>query len=280
MRFSLILCTVNRSKEVKEFLNSLVSQSYKDFEVILVDQNKDSKVLKIIEEFQILNIKYFQSTLGLSKSRNKGLKNATGEIVCFPDDDCTYPDILLENINSFFLKNNYGILMGKTIDKDTKKIVAGKINYFPSILNPNNLLGSSTTLFIKNNIKINFDEQFGLGALFNAEEENDLVFILLKSGVLGYYNPDINYVYHPPSDLDYKNLKRVKERSIGLGAFIAKHILSINGMKYFMKYNLVRPLSGSVLYLMKLDFIMSKYYYIRFIGIWTGFFKYLNNHRN
>ena len=113
-----------------------------------------------------------------------------------------------------------------------------------------------------------------MGSKFNAEEENDLLFRLLKKGIKGYYNPDINYVYHPPSDLDYTDLKRAKNRAIGLGAFICKHILSFEGIKYFIKYNLIRPLFGTVLYIIRLDPIKSRFYFTRFVGIWTGFFEY------
>ena len=149
MNFSLILCTVNRTKEVKEFLASLINQSYKNFEVVVVDQNKDDRILKIIEIFPTLTIKYLTSEIGLSKARNIGLKNTIGDIVCFPDDDCTYPNKLLENVKDFFENFDYNILMGKTIDKITKEIVAGKLNYKSTILNPNNILGSYTTLFIR-----------------------------------------------------------------------------------------------------------------------------------
>jgi glycosyltransferase involved in cell wall biosynthesis len=275
MKFSLIICTINRTKEVEKLLTSLMNQSYNNFEIIIVDQNKDDRVLKIIEKFSDLTIRYLTSEIGLSKARNIGLKSSIGNLVGFPDDDCPYPRKLLENIDNFFLSNNYDILMGKTINKKNNKIVAGKQAYLPSVLKPNNILGSSTTLFIKkDNIEILFDERFGLGAVFNAEEENDLVFRLLKSGISGYYNPDLNFVYHPPSDLDYSNTKRAIQRGIGLGAFIAKHIFTLEGIGYFFKYNLIRPLSGGILYFLKLNFLKSKFYFYKFLGIWKGFYLY------
>lgn len=283
MKFSLILCTINRTKEVKELLDSLVSQIYKNFEIIIVDQNNDNKIDKLIEKFVCLDIKLLKSEIGLSKARNFGLKYSKGDIVCFPDDDCIYPKELLNNINIFFQKNNYDILTGKTINKETNKIVAGKNKTKSSKLTTFDILGSSTTLFIrKKGFDISFDERFGLGAVFNAEEENELLFRLLKNKIKGYYCPDINYVYHPPSEEDLTNLNRVRKRTIGLGAFIAKHLFSIEGFFYFIKYNLVRPLFASLFYLIKLDLVKSKFYINRFIGIWTGFFKYLrvNNDSN
>ena len=277
MKISLILCTIDRTEEVVSFLFSLREQTYTNFEVIIVDQNKDNSVKNILHNFDDLDIKYLQSKPGLSRARNIGLTQISGEIVGFPDDDCTYPIKLLDNINHFFKHNNYDILMGKTIDKKTKQIVAGSLLTTKCNLSCSRILGTSTTLFIHRQ-KMNsftFDEMFGLGAKYHAEEENDLVLRLLKNGYTGYYHPQINFVYHPPSDLNYKDYKRIKTRSIGLGAFIAKHIKSLCGIGYFFKYNLIRPLIASILYMLKFDRIRSKYYFYKFLGIWKGFFTYL-----
>jgi len=277
MKFSLILCTVNREKELIYFLDSLIEQLYKNFEVIVVDQNNNDRVKQIIDRYAMLDLIYLKSALGLSRARNTGLKVVTGDIVCFPDDDCIYPRILLENINRFFEQNNYDILMGKTVDMNTGKIVAGSRAFHNQELSTFYTLGSSTTLFIRNSMKIHFDERFGLGGIFGSEEENELVFRLLKKGYRGYYNPNINYVFHPPSDLNFKDIERVKVRSIGLGAFIAKHLISIEGFFYFVKYNIFRTISGSFLSFIKFDFIKSKYYFFKWIGIWKGFLLYFRN---
>ncbi|MDB1122413.1 glycosyltransferase family 2 protein [Vibrio algarum] len=275
MKFSLILCTVNREIEVKELLDSLVRQTFKHFEVIVVDQNQDDRIKLLLLEYECLNIVYLQSDLGLSKARNVGLKYYTGDIVCFPDDDCIYPQELLHNVNQYFLLESYDILMGKTIDENSYQIVAGKNITTRQKLSTFYTLGSSTTLFVRRSSDIEFDEQFGLGSIFGAEEENDLVFRLLKRGYTGYYNPSINYVFHPPSDLDFSDLGRVKSRAIGLGAFIAKHLFTAEGAFYFIKFNIIRPLFGCLLFLFLLDLKKSNFYLNRWIGIWKGFIGYM-----
>lgn len=279
MKFSLILCTVNRVVEVKNLLDSLNKQTFKNFEVIIVDQNKDDSVRNISLDYSSLDIIYIKSELGLSKARNLGLKYYTGNIVCFPDDDCIYPENLLSNVYHFFSHCNYQILMGKTIDKNSNEIVAGKKTLFRQNLSTFYTLGSSTTLFILTNpeMEIEFDDNFGLGAKFGAEEENDLVFRLLKLGYKGYYDPNINFVFHPPSDLDFNDVERVKQRSVGLGAFISKHIFTTEGVLYFFKYNLIRPLLGSLIYIIRNDLSKSKFYFYRWVGIWKGFIAYRVN---
>lgn len=275
MKFSLILCTVNRTKELYIFLEHLKKQLYKDFELIVVDQNKDNKINEILAKYtNIFNIVHIYSELGLSRARNKGIALAKGDILCFPDDDCFYPKILLANIKDFFYNNDFDFLMGKTIDYNTKEIVAGKKIYKAMKISKFNFLGSSTTLFVRKKSILYFDENFGLGATFNSGEEEDFVLRLLQKNYIGFYDPNINYVFHPPSDLDFHNIARIKTRSIGLGALIAKHLLSLEGIFYFFKYILIRPFIYILLSLIKMDKKSIKYYCFNYLGICNGFIKY------
>jgi len=280
MTFSLIFCTLGRSTEVQEFFKALSLQTHDDFEVIVVDQNKDDRVKDIIEQFmKFMKIRYFRASPGLSKARNIGLEHVSGEILCFPDDDCTYPKELLENISEFFSQNRFNILMGKTIEQTSGNFVAGKPILNSEIMKCRHFGGSSTTLFIntknKNLKEIVFDENFGIGAKFHAEEENDLVMRLLQNDWQGYYDPNINYVYHPKKDHDYTDLQRANERGYALGALIAKHLFSWCGMSYFVKYNFVRTLGGLILSTVSGNFNKAKYYLYRFCSVWFGFIGYL-----
>lgn len=113
MKFSLIFCTINRLKECETFFYFLENQTYKNFEIIIVDQNSHNKIKNIISKFPFVsrNSKYFKVNFkGLSRARNFGLKHVTGEIICFPDDDCWYSDInLLEKICTILNSNLDGI---------------------------------------------------------------------------------------------------------------------------------------------------------------------------
>ncbi len=282
MKFSLILCTINRVKEVQELLQSLSTQTYKNFEVIIVDQNNDNRVQNILINFDSLNIKYIKSKKGLSVSRNVGLKYASGDIIGFPDDDCTYPPQLIKNITTYFSNTSCDLLLGKTINKNTGEIVAGKPSYLKKELTCFSFYGSSTTLFIslKNMEKniITFDESFGLGAKYNSGEEEDLVFRLLHAGYKGFYNPEINFVYHPPSDLNYQDYKRAEIRSFGLGAFIVKHFFTLCGFTYFLKYSLIQPSVKIIQACWKNNQILCKFHYFRMIGIWKGMITYASEH--
>ena len=70
IKISLILCTVNRKIEVIEFIESLIKQNYKNFELIIVDQNSDNRIPKIVQQYnKLINILHVKSAIGLSKAR-------------------------------------------------------------------------------------------------------------------------------------------------------------------------------------------------------------------
>src|SRR5829696_7589651 len=103
MRFSLVLATIGRISEVQRFLDSLDSQTYRDFELIVVDQNQDDRLSPLLAAYRgRFSILHLRSESGLSRARNAGLGHITGDVVTFPDDDCWYPPELFERIARFF----------------------------------------------------------------------------------------------------------------------------------------------------------------------------------
>src|SRR5271166_2242893 len=99
---SLIIATLGRVTELDRLLASLDRQTYKDFEVIVVDQNLDDRLLPLLREHKRLSIHRLRSSAGLSRARNAGMRAAKGDIFCFPDDDCWYPDQLLAIVSEWF----------------------------------------------------------------------------------------------------------------------------------------------------------------------------------
>src|SRR5271166_3162469 len=108
---SLIVATVNRVAELDRLLTSLDRQTYKEFEVIVVDQNPNDRLVPLLAKHPRLSIKHLRCERGLSRARNAGLQVAKGEIVAIPDDDCWYPDRLLESVTAWFASHpEFGIL--------------------------------------------------------------------------------------------------------------------------------------------------------------------------
>lgn len=99
MFFSAIVPTSNEEKYIGKILESLKNQTFKDFEVIIVDVGSKDKTKKKAYEFK----KYFErfrfiteKRKGISLARNVGAKAASGEVLVFFDSDGTFDKDFLE----------------------------------------------------------------------------------------------------------------------------------------------------------------------------------------
>lgn len=91
---SVVIATYQREDALRNALQSLIEQSYKNFEVVLVDDNSDFKwnarVQKIVNDFsKKLNINYVvnERNIGSAATRNRGIEVAKGDYITFLDDD-------------------------------------------------------------------------------------------------------------------------------------------------------------------------------------------------
>lgn len=95
-KVSIIIPVYNGEKKLIPCLNSILRQTYADFEVILVDNNSIDKTKELIHEFAAkdMRIKYlFEKEQTRGAARNTGEKNAVGAVILMTDSDCIlYPD--------------------------------------------------------------------------------------------------------------------------------------------------------------------------------------------
>ena len=98
---SIIVPVYNVEIYIRECLNSILTQTMRDFELILVDDGSTDNSGDICEEFKAMDkrIKVFhKENGGLSSARNKGLDEASGEYVCFVDSDDVIRSDYLEKL--------------------------------------------------------------------------------------------------------------------------------------------------------------------------------------
>jgi len=119
---SVIIPTYNHSRFIKEAIDSVLGQSYNDFELIVVDDGStdDTKAIAISYGDKI---KYFyQGNKGRGAARNKGVSLASGEYIAFLDsDDIWFPEKLEKQMA--YIKNNdfEGLLHSKVVIVDENK---------------------------------------------------------------------------------------------------------------------------------------------------------------
>jgi len=202
MQFSLVLATKHRVQELERFLESLSSQSYTDFELILVDQNVDNRLVELInlynQKFPITHIKCTES--GVSRARNQGLEHIKGDLFGFPDDDCVYPSDFLAKVERFFNQDlNWDGLIINILDleEDKESMLylpenAGIVDYEKGWI-----VGMTAALFFRSTYqKVRFDENMGPGTPWGGAEDVDYLYRCLDAGAKTYFDPEI-IIRHP-----------------------------------------------------------------------------------
>jgi glycosyltransferase involved in cell wall biosynthesis len=248
-KLSLIVSTLGeRPEDLAALLRSLVPQAQYVADIIVVDQNRDaSRVPALLKQFQpALPIRYTRSERGLSRARNLGLPLATGSLVAFPDDDCIYPDGLLEWVSNFFdARHRYDILAVGVKDADGTPS-GNRWLQDRCDIQPLNAVRTtfSSSLFLRKSVAITdkFDVRLGVGAgtPFGSGEETDYVLRLIRAGARARFDRTY-HVIHPRRDVlsGASSIARARSYGFGMGHLLRLHMLSLFWLG-FLAYNLAR----------------------------------------
>lgn len=112
-KISVVMAVYNGEKYLKEAIESILSQTFSDFEFVIINDGSNDNSENIIKSFNDERIKYFKKEhSGLIDSLNFGLKNSIGElIVRFDSDDVSLPERLEKQFN-FLAVNPESVLVG------------------------------------------------------------------------------------------------------------------------------------------------------------------------
>ena len=227
---SLVVATLGRSDEFGVMLNSMRDQTERRFELIVVDQNPDDRLVSIIEEKRAegLVIRHIRrSTRGVCPARNAGLARAP--IVAFPDDDCWYERDAVAVALAHFAEN-----------PATVSIVGHWVEFDPERRRPLASLdpdlwrlykggeAAAFSLFFRTEALRavgGFSEYLGPGSYFGCAEEEDLILRLLEVHARIDYVPTVHIHHdhsHAPALTDAQR-RRNRLYGRGTGAVLAKH---------------------------------------------------------
>ena len=122
--FSIITCTKNSSKYLKETINSVKNQSFTDYEHIFIDGNSNDGTKEIILEYQKTNsskIKLIQTEpKGIADAMNIGINNSNGEyLIHLHSDDYFYDSNVLKDSAEYLRKNKVDWVYGKELRIDS-----------------------------------------------------------------------------------------------------------------------------------------------------------------
>ena len=239
--FSIICATINNLNRIKKICDCLQKQEYKNFELIICDQNKhnNNKVVKSI--YKNLKIQFIKSNVGLSKARNKGISVSKGNFLIFLDDDVTFKKNYLKKINNLLNKKDHKIIAYRVVDKLNKPLLnyPKKSCYLENLNHIFNSI-SSVSFVINNKKKILFDSKIGLGSndIYQSGEETDFIIRAIKKFKYKIFYDKSIKVIHTSEKITLKNyIKKsflygcgwsyiVKKNNLGFN-FIIRSILKI-----------------------------------------------------
>lgn len=212
---SIITPSYNAERYIEDTINSVLKQSYSNFEMLIVDDNSTDNTRKIVEKYskQDKRIKLFilSEKGGASEARNKALKEAKGKYIAFLDsDDLWKPEKLekqinfMEENNIYFSYTDYeymdsnGNLLGK------KRVSPKKVSYFKMLLG--DTIGCLTVVYNASKVgKINIPR---------LAKRNDYAIwcLALKKVKVGYKYNEILSIYRksPNSISSGKKVKLLK----------------------------------------------------------------------
>jgi len=279
--FSLIIATLNRRNELKLLFQSLCAQKYKNFEVIVVDQNREELIESLIESFNSkLDIKHLKiSEKGLSNARNCGLQHAKNDIISFPDDDCIYPDNLLNNVARLFTQKLYDVINVGIEDIGYRDECSEFEMYPVNYLNFDTKTSSATIFLTQAAYRAigHFDINLGLGSRLYSAEDDDFIIRALQKKQRIFYTRRL-FIWHPPVhkiiEYNMQARTRVSQYGKGSGYLIKKHLFVMRDIlifPYFLKIFL-RPIMGFFLAVTTLNRAKALHYFASFRGRFTGLF--------
>ena len=146
MGISVVIPLYNKERHIKNTINTVLAQTYKEFEIIVIDDGSTDKSAQIVQEIKDKRLKFLKKkNEGVSATRNLGVFEASNEIVAFLDADDEWRPDYLEKIHMLYQKypkaaiyaTNYSIIEqgGKnyTLDYPGIDFTDGLIeNYFYS----------------------------------------------------------------------------------------------------------------------------------------------------
>lgn len=127
IKVSVIIPTYNRAEFISDAIESVLNQTFEDYEIIIVDDGSTDNTKQIVQSYTSKVKYYYQEQSGVSSARNYGIKAATGEYIAFLDsDDQFLPQKLEKQVE--VLENNprIGIVYSPHIiwhpESDEKKV--------------------------------------------------------------------------------------------------------------------------------------------------------------
>jgi len=238
-RISVVLLTKNSAETVKKSIESIVNQTHKPDEIVVVDGNSKDNTQGIVKQYPIKLIT--EPGLGFGHARNLGVKNAEGDIIFFTDSDCYADEKWIEKSLPHFSDSNIAGVTGQTRLWNTNYGVARFIACVGGRMNM-----PTKQRFVKiaptMNLAIRRDTTFEVGGFDESlirGEDTELTYKVTKRYKI-FYEPEAIIWFKGSPTLRIASKKCINH-FIGVGQLFAKYGFN----RLFVRFNL--PIRGIIL---------------------------------
>ena len=266
---SLYIAAYNAEKTIEKSINSILQQTLKPKEIIIINDCSTDKTLKLLKKFNQIKIINNKKNYGLAKSRNIALKYSKYNFLASIDSDVVCKKNWLETLFNTMVKKNADLIGGKLVDKYIKEPANHWRSYYlkqnwgdRQINNPQFIFGANFLLNKKKikNLNIKYNETFRT----NGEDVNFSKVLKSKNCNL-YYEPRA-LCYHYQFD-DITSLSKRYWRYSYYGAGLKKLTLTrlirlILRQTKVLFYWMYRDLLKKNYHFLNINLIMSYYFII------------------
>lgn len=190
---SVVVPAYNAEKYIKKCIESILNQTYKNIELIIINDGSKDNTARNIKSFDDGRIKYIeQENKGVSRTRNLGIEKSKGKYLMFVDADDYIAADYVEKMYNYLKNNKCSVVVSGMTQVDSNYNILTNTKYkngntilvfediFPEIINTLNFCSACKTLFdlekirlnkieFKENLKFGEDMLFSFENLFNAE---------------------------------------------------------------------------------------------------------------
>ncbi len=173
---SVIVPVYNVEKYLERCVKSIVAQTYKDLEILLIDDGSTDKSGKMCDDFQQTDsrIKAFhKQNGGLSDARNYGIEHSSGEFISFVDSDDYIDEKMLETLHRLIIENDADLAVCSAMDvfegkevtqvKEIKEFNLNKVESYKYMLRGDGIPSACNKLYKRQTVG---DVRFPVGKLY------------------------------------------------------------------------------------------------------------------
>jgi glycosyltransferase len=215
LKISIITVVWNNKQTIKDAINSVLFQTYKGIEYIIIDGKSTDGTVEIVKNYgdQITTF-VSEKDKGIYDGLNKGVKAATGDIVAFLHSDDLYEnsEVVAKVVEAFMnedIDGVYGDLVYTPKDNTDKVLRYWKSKDFDSTLLKKGWMPAHPTLFLKRDV---YEKFGGFDLDFKIAGDYDFMLRVLSGGIKVKYIPQVLYKMRVGGESN-KSLKNILLKS-------------------------------------------------------------------